>query len=240
LPTVDENGNPSGIIKSVDLLEQYYLSPYEREYGQRPKTQTRAFKADPASSLNVPAKNFISKVPLIVDRNEDLYSVVEKMGQTKTLTVMVFSGKGYKEITSKDILKLIMDTSIPEVQNIRFVGLNKLDIEPSMKDTIKRVCSMHAQKFQFYIKNIFDVVVHIKEYSKTGRKHNFLIHVRLNYPGGTLSSHNRNWNLLTGVQLAFTEVENLIRHKFKRNVKEIVPAKRFFEEDGTGTEVEEA
>jgi hypothetical protein len=64
--------------------------------------------------------------------------------------------------------------------------------------------------------------VHIKEYSKTGKRHKFSMHVRVSYPGGTVaSSRSHDWDARRALHKSFKDIENRLIHRFKKNIREI-------------------
>ena len=96
---------------------------------------------------------------------------------------------------------------------IQFIGVKDLD-EPEQA-LVNKLATEHHAKIKRALRNITSLVVHIKQYSKTGKEHKYSIHVRAIAPTRIFESTASEWDLAKSLHKAFNEIEHEIQHKLK-------------------------
>ena len=241
LPVVDRKREIAGIITHMGLMERFYIHHLKREMAQKPRTQTKAFKGERPDILALPVKNFMSKDGIgIITAKEDetLKAAAKKMAENRVYSLIVPDGKWPRYIvTKRDLLEAIAATRIEELTNIQYIGLDELNMDRFTEDWVKKIASYYSEKIGFLVKNEFDVVVHIKKYKKAGKQHKYSVHLRVNYPGGTVASGKAyDWDIRRALHKGFRDLKNELSHRYKRNLKETPAFKRFFEAEEFGEE----
>ena len=104
LVVLDEKNEGSGIITHFDIIRNIHLYSYQRDYGQKSNTQSKAFKAEFVKLVSLPALNFLKyKNPDEVSSNQKLSRAIELMVENETFNLLVKDKKSI--ITAKDILR---------------------------------------------------------------------------------------------------------------------------------------
>lgn len=231
LPVVDEEGRMVGIISTKDVLLNYYRHHIERDNGQAPKSRTRAFRAELPDLGALPVSNFMSAVESVtisIGEDETIAAAIERMAEQHVLSLFIIDdGKPVGIITKRDILEAFIHAQTEELPNIQYVGLDELDIDSYLKAQVRKIVSHRTGKIEHYFNNEYQLIVHIKEYSKGGGRHKFSVHLRLTYPGSTVPACNADaWNIRTAIQEAFKRIESHLDHQRKRNKRETVSERK--------------
>jgi len=99
---------------------------------------------------------------------------------------------------------------------IKYVGLDGFELDIAEKTQMEAEVRKHAEIIERSVDNELELVIHIKEYSKTGEKHKYSVHIRASYPGGTIVSDKaHDWNLVLAVKHGLKSIEHQLEHKFK-------------------------
>ena len=108
---------------------------------------------------------------------------------------------------TKDIPKF----GVKEV--IQFIGVS--DLEPMEQETVNRLTTESYEKIKRDMKNITNMVVHVKLHEKEGSRKKYSIHVRAICPTGTLESCKaHDFELPRALHKAFNDIREQIKHKF--------------------------
>lgn len=225
LPVVDDLGRMSGFVSYKDVLEKYYahhITGDAKERHMRPVTKTKAFEANRPEVPGLAVMNIMNKNEVVtIDEHESVSTAVQKMITNNVLSLMILDDRRPTGIvTKRDILEAVVHAQIPENKNIQYVGLDELDIDTYQSIHLRRIVSRHAADIQKYFKNEFQLVVHIKEYSKTGSRHKFSVHLRATHPGATVpATQGHGWNVRTAVQESFKRLASHLAKKYKGPTK---------------------
>ncbi|MDD9953644.1 MAG: hypothetical protein OXR66_04875 [Candidatus Woesearchaeota archaeon] len=104
--------------------------------------------------------------------------------------------------------------------SIHYTGLNDLNL--MMQERVKRLVNEHTPKLRVH--NTFSLDVHIAQHSPSGKRHKYVVHMRLSYPGGTISTDKvHGWDILQAVRHALKNMELLVTKRFQRKYKPAVP-----------------
>lgn len=113
---------------------------------------------------------------------------------------------------SKKYKYLITAKVMMAKEQIQFVGVSKLSPEDQL--VVNQLATEYYPKIKRSLKNVTNLVVHIKEYSKTGDRHKYSLHVRALAPTQVFeSSKSSDWDLARALHKAFKDVERQIQHK---------------------------
>lgn len=230
MPVVDENGRITGFLSHIDVMRKYYAQHMKRDLGGgSDKTATEMFEPNRKNILKLPVSDFMSKGEILsISENDSLQEAAKKMADNEVLSLVVRDAEN-AIITKRDILEAIANTRIREIRNIQYVGLEKLDIDDFTKKWAQKIASYYAEKISFLVKNEFSMVVHIKEYKKSGKSHKFSIHARVSFPGGTVSSgKSHDWDLRRALHKSFRDLEHRLSARHKRKTQKGAPSSKEF------------
>lgn len=95
---------------------------------------------------------------------------------------------------------------------ISYVGLKEL--EEDDQSVVIRLTEEYFPKIQIFLKNIMELVVHIKQYEKEGHRSKWSLHVRALSPSHVFESTKvAEWELPIALHKAFKDLENQIKHR---------------------------
>ncbi len=222
IPVVDESKDLVGFLSYMDMLENYYRHLIDRKGGQKPTGKTKGFDPEKEDLMALPVKDFMNNnEPLTINDNDTLKVAATKMSEEEVLSLIVVEGGSPTRIlTRKDILEEVMKPEFEELQNIKYKGINELDVSEATLEKAKNIISQYSEKIGYLVKNEYEVIVHFKEYEKGGTKQKFSVNVRVNFPGGTIGSdRGHGWDLTNALHDAFTAIENQLRNKWRDDKK---------------------
>ena len=106
-----------------------------------------------------------------------------------------------------------MAKEVPKNSIISYVGLEGL--EDDDKEAIMELTEKYFPKIQRLVKNIMELIVHIKRHDKEGHRTKWDTHVRLEAPGHVFDSTKASeWELNVSLHKAFQDVESQIQHRY--------------------------
>ncbi len=144
---------------------------------------------------------------------------------SSTLGKMREQGTAYALITGDNIKVFSPRAQTEKHDDIQYVGLEELDINNFQKAHVRRFVSRHADKLERYFHNEHQLIVHIKEYAREGKRHKYSVHLRLSYPGATVPScHADAWDIRTAVQDAFSRLITQLERQYKS--KEVISERK--------------
>lgn len=97
---------------------------------------------------------------------------------------------------------------------IQFVGVNEL--APEEQELVSRLSTENYEKFTRLVKNIEQMVVHIKTYENEGQKKKFALHIRIKVPTMAIfeSCKSHDFDLARALHKSFDDIKTQIEHKF--------------------------
>lgn len=97
---------------------------------------------------------------------------------------------------------------------IQFIGVSEL--QPEQQELVSRLSTESFEKFTRLLKNIEQMVVHVKSYESEGGKKKFSLHVRLKAPTSAIieSCKSHDFDLARALHRAFDDIRTQIEHKF--------------------------
>ncbi|MBI2581699.1 hypothetical protein HYV87_01035 [Candidatus Woesearchaeota archaeon] len=146
--------------------------------------------------------------------------MVRLMTQQKVLSVMIKNS--LETISAKEILRKIHEFEPTEKILVQFVGLHKImrdDQENSIEKRLQAAAEHYIKKISRHFKGRFNVIVHIKEHDREGKRSRYEVHTRLHLPTTPIAAKTEDWNLVTAVRKSFDEVIEQIESKFKKKKK---------------------
>ena len=225
-----ENETIYGVISYRDLLKKYLVWPPKREFSSKMRKElggTRGSEPEHTNISLLPVSDFSTNENLVTTKSRELVTDVMKKLQSSNVTCAILMDNGIASglATVKNILRAMASLNIPQNFNIQFIGLSKLELDDYDKRSIKKIAANEAFKLQRSIKNEeFSVIVHVKEYSKTGNQHKYSVHLRIESPGETFAVDQFDWDIRRAFHKAFNNAKNKMhndlrmesRHKAER------------------------
>jgi len=103
---------------------------------------------------------------------------------------------------------------------VKFIGLKDLTQEEANLVTV--LVEEYALKYQRDLPD-FNLIIRIKKLSKTGGKHKYSIHARLNDPSTILVSQAFDWDFPRTIHKSMKKLGNELQHKFKTEGHKNIP-----------------
>jgi hypothetical protein len=105
---------------------------------------------------------------------------------------------------------------------IQFVGIK--DLEDTQKDLVNKLSTEYYEKIKRKVKNLTNLIVHIKVYSKGGESKKYSLHVRCIAPTHVFEScKSHDFDLATGLHKSFEDIIHQIDHTFHTDVSRPTP-----------------
>jgi len=98
---------------------------------------------------------------------------------------------------------------------INYVDLDDAGIDTFQKKQLENAVEKHLGKLEHFVKNEFTVTLHTKAYNQTGERRKFSVHLKLNFPGSTMTAEKDDWDFLVAVKHAFAALEQQLMSRFK-------------------------
>ncbi|MBT5343160.1 CBS domain-containing protein [Candidatus Woesearchaeota archaeon] len=216
---VFEQGQVYGIISFKDILRRYLNWSPKRDVSAKfnQMASSGGSLADMPKLDQLPVSDFSTNDNLFtVQSNESLVNATKVMVENRLSDLLVMENDDFVGLlTVKNILRNVGSLKIPKNYNIKFVGLNKSRLEPYQKVNIKKIAANETFKLQRKIKNELDVTIHIKDYQKTGGRHKYSVHLRLEFPGQMITSEQDDWEIETAIRKTFNNAKNAVKKKFR-------------------------
>lgn len=106
-----------------------------------------------------------------------------------------------------------MAKEVPTNSIISYVGLD--GVEEDDKEAIMEITEKYFPKIQRLVKNMMELVVHIKKHNKEGHRIKWDTRVRLEAPGHVFDSTKASeWELEASLHKSFQDVESQIQHRY--------------------------
>lgn len=213
LVIMDEKDIPTGILSHFDVMRNIHLYSHERDFGQKHKTSSKAFKADANKLGDLPVSNFIQYKKFVSVVNKDsVTNTIKTMIKNKILNLLVKDNGSIIEVKN-----MLGGIEVEHKATTEFVGLKDLTVDNFIINNIKNVAQKYADKFGQMLNNTVKLKVHIKQYksAQADKKHKYSIKVHLIFPGDIISiDRSAEWDLKLAVQKAMKDTETRIKHVF--------------------------
>ncbi len=215
---IDDFFKVLGVLNHGDLLQKYYSFYLRPEHRQKPRTQTRAYEGNPAKISNLPVQNFIvRKEPIYIEKEDNLLNIANLMAKQQVLSVTIKNS--LETISAKEVLRKIREYQPREKRLLQFVGLHKIKIDDHNNPLDKRLhtaAELYIRKISRHTNGTFNVVIHIKEHDREGKRSRYEVHTRLYLPTQPITAKTENWNLVTAVRKSFDEILEQMEKRFKK------------------------
>ncbi len=99
------------------------------------------------------------------------------------------------------------------METIQVTGIDELNDEE--KELVNTLANEYYGKIQRGLKNITSITLHIKQHSKTGKKHKFDIRAKVIAPTRIFEAQESDWDLARTLHRVFKNVIKEIEHKLK-------------------------
>ena len=213
----DKDGKQAGLLTHESILKKYYIQHLESDYSQRPGSRSRAFKAESGNLWDLPVTNFLAdNIPNPVAGKAAVQEAINSMISNRSAVIEVPGGL----VDVHMLLGLIAEQRQTEVNNIRFIGLDKLNIESSVRNRIEELASDYGETIGNHVQNIFSMVMHVKEHDKEGRQHRYEVNSRVTFPGGTITGSASDWRPVTAVRSSFEDILKQLESRFREPSRE--------------------
>ena len=212
LPVVDGNGNIAGFVSYRDVIERYYahhVAADAQDRHMRSVTKTKAFEANRPQVPGLPVSNIMNTEIITINEDEAIGDVIDKMIAHQVHSLLILDKqKPIGIVTQRDVLEAVIASQVPQSNNVRFIGLDELDVDSYLRIQIRRIAAHHMKKIEHFLNAEHEAIVHIKEYQRAGDRHKFSVHLRITMPGTVIPSTNAHaWNIRTALQDAFSRLE---------------------------------
>jgi CBS domain-containing protein len=218
LPVVT-HGKIDAVITQKDILKKYHLFYPKAEFSLSPGSaaSSRAFTANIPSVKELPVLSFDMPTDIqTVQPSAPLGSAVEMMVNKNINSIIVEENSHFVGMLStKNILRKITRILLPRDFNIRWRGLQETHLEPYQIYSLYRIASQEAVKVQRGIHNTFELELHVKEYSREGKRHKYSVTMKLEFPGQVITSTQEDWDVETALRKTFNNAKNAVKKKFK-------------------------
>jgi len=217
---VFDAGEIYGILSYRDILKKYLSVSPKRETSARlgNETKSRAAQVDLDNIASLPVSSFSTNDNLVsVQKDESVKNAVRLMALRNVTDLIVKESADYLGLlTVKNLLRLVGSLKIQQNFNIKFVGLKKLGWHKYEIEALKKIAANEAFKLQREVKNEFGLNIHVKEYSKTGKKHKYSVAVRMEFPGKIVDVSQEDWDWRIAVRKTFNNAKNVVIKMFKK------------------------
>ncbi|MGM5483536.1 MAG: CBS domain-containing protein [Nanobdellota archaeon] len=217
MPVTDKNGDITGNIKTTSLLLNYHqrLNTTDRDFGEKPNTPLPTHQTEHLEILSLPVKNFIDNDYLLIEEDLNLDDAVSKMIEGKDSHLVVLKNNTpYGLIIGEDIINIIYKSFQGSKGKIEFTGLDELNLQPHDINYIKETASLYASKYERYFHNLFDLKIDVKKERNEGKNKLYTIYSRLTYPGSTVTSNKREWDIIKALRRTLEKIEIQLSKKY--------------------------
>lgn len=101
-----------------------------------------------------------------------------------------------------------------QINIIKFIGLKNLT--DTQQTEVRDILNYQYEKIHRLIKNITNLIVTFKIYTKQGKANKFSVHIRLESPTQQFRSNASDWDLNKALHGAINKIINEIQHTFKQ------------------------
>lgn len=98
---------------------------------------------------------------------------------------------------------------------LKYVGLDDINIDAFERSKVEDLARKHMEKLGRAVHNEFEAVLQFKGYHKEGERTKYSIHLRVAWPGGTITASKDDWFLANAVKATFEAAEAQLAHRFK-------------------------
>jgi CBS domain-containing protein len=218
-PVLDDDGTVTGFLGLSDILS-FYLQPQHRDRGMAPRsTSTRGFQGEKPHLVQLPVSNFMNtRHAVTIAEQSSLREAIDAMLSNNVHSLLLLrDDKPYGIVAARDVLEAVIATQVKEATIIQYKGLRELDIDAREEEVVKKICSYYAEKIGHHVHNEFQVIVHLKQRSSTGKRHRYTASTRVITPGGPIvATEARDWDVRTALHKSFQELEGALEHQFKQ------------------------
>lgn len=207
-----------GTLNLNNLIENFLKWPSIKDTSSKStkNTRTKAARTDKLKFASIPITAFCSTNIISISLNKDWSKAIQLLQKHNLTNLFIKDKNSFAGILNiKNILRYIISQNIPTNYNIRFIGLNKTQLDVVQKKNLKKIASNEAYKLQRDIKNDFKLAIHIKEYKKEGGKQKYSIDMRLDYPGKMIAISQSDWKVKTALRKTFNNAKNKLLKQFK-------------------------
>jgi|SRR3989344_1102447 len=95
--------------------------------------------------------------------------------------------------------------------NLQTIGFEILT--EKTKNEFQKIWEEYSKKIERKLKNVEDIKIHLKEYSKGG-KAKFSVHLLASYSGKSMEAEAVDWDLNRAFHKVFNKIEQEIEHLF--------------------------
>jgi len=99
------------------------------------------------------------------------------------------------------------------MEQIQITGID--DISSEDRDIVNKLCNEYYEKIKRALRNEISIKLHIKQHSKSGKKHKSDIRVQLIAPTRVFEAQESDWDLARTLHRVFRNVIRQLEHKLK-------------------------
>lgn len=99
------------------------------------------------------------------------------------------------------------------MQPIQIIGIEELNDED--KTTINKLANEYYEKIKRSFRDEVSIKLHIKEHSKTGKRHKSDIKIQLMAPTKIIEAQESDWDLARTLHKVFKNIERELQHKLR-------------------------
>lgn len=216
-----------GILSYHDFMQKYLLSTPQREhstkFGKISSSSRGGGTSPKMTSLPVSAISTNQNL-LTVTGETLLFKAVQDMKHSKVSDLIVMQNKEFKGLLmAHQILQRIVglrSSSKAAEAAIQFIGLHDTHLSSEMQERIKEIARQESEKVLRHSSEECKMVIHLKEHAKASKKHNYSIHLRLEFPGKIINAQDDDWKVLDALYRVFERAESEVQKTFRNQEKE--------------------
>jgi CBS domain-containing protein len=175
--------------------------------------RSRAARPEAAAIGTLPVEDFSTNDNLITTTSKNtLKEAINTMLEHNLICLPVMDAENYQGLLSvRSIMQLFGSLKKTLNFDIRYVGVNELDLTENQKRLLYLTSEREAEKLQRKIDVFFSVTLHVKGINKEGKQQEFEVKLRIELPGKVLASEKLDWDLETAVHKCFNVVKTQLR-----------------------------
>ncbi len=213
---VNDDDLPVGIICPYDIIRNIHLFSQQRDFGGRPGSSSKAFKAEKKDPYSLPVTDFIAyKQDISVSSSIKADDAIQSMIRNDVLHLLI-EDTG-RIISARDILRHIHRK--PLSSDIEIVGMKQLEIDRILEKQVESMVERASASFSDKMKKPIMLKIHIKSYKSQDKekKHKYSIKAHIISAGETISVDKAyGWDLAVAIKDALKDLEHRVDGRFRK------------------------
>ncbi len=210
---VFSNGVTCGFLSYKDIIRKSMNWSPARNSRESFNQETRDFELNRDSVRDVLVEQVYNDVqPSSISHSVLVSDALDTMTNTGVDTLLVLQGNEPQGLlTLRNILGTLEKSTPQEKYTVEIKGLGDVYTTEHQRSMIDDIIERQATKLQRRISDPFTLTVHLKERASDGKQREFLVRLRIEYPGRMLASEKSDWDLGSALSKCFNILESELR-----------------------------